>query len=270
MLLKTQEMLKSIQNQLPNNELIFVEQGTKLWIKNNDKLYSLSSGGGIIDTGGMDEAGLIEKLKEMGIVRDDEKGLQINDISDLTFIHQDTGAKFKFTVDSSGELKSQQLASANELLSSRTQGVELKDNVRGFIGQLRLAENNITNIAIDATINADRVKIGAFYAPFKDDQIHGCNRAFVELENTSDSDFYLEGCYLHFTCPDSTNQQIVYHLPLTGCLRAGSTYLVVGKKYAEDANVYIHVDTFDQEWFVNGELIDFAIDPTKCYGLAIT
>nr|DAU11576.1 MAG TPA: hypothetical protein [Bacteriophage sp.] len=68
----------------------------------------------------MDEAGLIEKLKEMGIVRDDEKGLQINDISDLTFIHQDTGAKFKFTVDSSGELKSQQLASANELLSSRT------------------------------------------------------------------------------------------------------------------------------------------------------
>ena len=242
MLLKTQEMLKSIQNQLPNNELIFVEQGTKLWIKNNDKLYSLSSGGGIIDTGGMDEAGLIEKLKEMGIVRDDEKGLQINDISDLTFIHQDTGAKFKFTVDSSGELKSQQLASANELLSSRTQGVELKDNVRGFIGQLRLAENNITNIAIDAAINADRVKIGAFYAPFKDDQIHGCNRAFVELENTSDSDFYLEGCYLHFTCPDSTNQQIVYHLPLTGCLRAGSTYLVVGKKYAEDANVYIHVD----------------------------
>lgn len=267
---KTQEVLKSIQNQLPNNELIFVEQGTKLWIKNNDKLYSLSSGGGIIDTGGMDEAGLIEKLKEMGIVRDDEKGLQINDISDLTFIHQDTGAKFKFTVDSSGELKSQQLASANELLSSRTQGVELKDNIRGFIGQLRLAENNITNIAIDAAINADRVKIGAFYAPLKDDQIHGCNRAFVELENTSDSDFYLEGCYLHFTCPDSTNQQIVYHLPLTGCLRAGSTYLVVGKKYAEDANVYIHVDTFDQEWFVNGELIDFTIDPTKCYGLALT
>ena len=267
---KTQDILKSIQNQLPNNELIFVEQGTKLWIKNNDKLFSLSSGGGIIDDGGMDEAGLIEKLKEMGIVREEGQGLEINDISDLTFIHQDTGSKFKFIVDSSGELRSQKLGVSSELLSFRTQGIELKDNVRGFIGQLRSAENNVSNIAIDAGINADRVKIGAFYAPLKDDEIHGCNRAFVELENTSDSDFYLDGCYLHYTCPNSINEQIVYHLPLTGCLKAGSTYLVVGKKYANDANVYIHVDSFDQEWFVNGELIDFTIDISKSYGLALT
>ena len=47
-----------------------------------------------------------EKLKEMGIVREEGQGLEINDISDLTFIHQDTGSKFKFTVDSSGELRS--------------------------------------------------------------------------------------------------------------------------------------------------------------------
>ena len=267
---KTQDILKSIQNQLPNNELIFVEQGTKLWIKNNDKLFSLSSGGGIIDDGGMDEAGLIEKLKEMGIVREESQGLEINDISDLTFVHQDTGSKFKFTVDSSGELKSQKVANSNELLSSRTQGIELKDNVRGFIGQLRSAENSVSNIAIDAGISADRVKIGAFYAPLKDDKIHGCNRAFVELENTSDSDFYLNGCYLHYTCPNSINEQVVYHLPLTGCIKAGSTYLVVGKEYANDANVYIHVNSFDQEWFVNGELIDFTIDTSKSYGLALT
>lgn len=267
---KSQDILKSIQNQLPNNELIFVEQGAKLWIKNNNKLYSLSSGGGIISDDGMDEAGLIQKLKEMGIVRDDEKGLEINDISDLTFIHQDTGTKFKFQVDSSGNLKSQQLANSNQLLSSRTQGIDLIDNVRGFIGQLRLAENNIKQIASDAAINADRVKIGAFYAPLKDDEIHGCNRAFVELENTSDSDFYLDGCYLHYTCPNKLNQQVVYHLPLTGCLKAGSTYLIVGKEYANDANVYIHVGSFDQEWFVDGELIDFTIDTDKSYGLALT
>ncbi len=63
-------------------------------------------------------------------------------------------------------------------------------------------------------------------------------------------------------------------MPLTGTLKAGSTYLIVGKKYAKstDANVYINIDSYDQEWFVNRELIDFTIDSSSSlgYGFALT
>lgn len=275
-------VLESIKDQLLNNELIFVENPRNLWIKNNDTLINIGSGGGSGTGEGMTETEVINLLKEMGIVREDGGNLQISDISDITFIHQGTGNKFKFTVDSNGNLTSQPVPNEEDLLSSRinSSGVSLNENVRGFIGQLRIAENNSTpgnvqiNITQDARIYSDRLKIGAFYAPLDTDTVYGCSRAFVELENTADCDFSLEGCYLHFTRPNTINKQVVYHLPLTGTIKAGGTYLIVGKKYAEnsDANVYIKVDSFDQEWYQDGELVDFTINTSSdCgYGIALT
>lgn len=281
---KSDIMLQEVSPQLPNNELIFVENTKKLWIKSNGNLINIGASGGSSTGDDMTQTEVINLLKEMGIVKQDGQNLEINDIADLTFIHSDSGKKFKFKVDSEGNLNSQEIPSKSDLLASRvvSSKVELKKNVRGFIGQLRIAENNNTlgNVEIgitqDARIYADRVKIGAFYAPFEGDQVYGCSRAFVELENTADCDFSLEGCYLHFTCPNETNTQIVYHLPLTGTIKAGGTYLIVGKQYAQntDSNVYIKVNTFDQEWFVNNELIDFTIKKDvpedNGYGFALT
>ena len=275
-------VLESIQDQLLNNELIFVENTRNLWIKNNDNLINIGSGGGSDPDTGMTETEVINLLKEMGIVREDGGNLQLSDISDLTFIHEGTGARFKFTVDGEGNLVSQKVPEDDERLEQRViaSGVSLNENVRGFIGQLRIAENNNTpgNVQItitqDARIYSDRLKIGAFYAPLDTDTVYGCSRAFIELENTADCDFSLEGCYLHFTRPNSINEQVVYHLPLTGTIKAGGTYLIVGKKYAEitDANVYIKVESFDQEWYVDGELVDFTINTTGSggYGFALT
>jgi hypothetical protein len=50
----------------------------------------------------------------------------------------------------------------------------------------------------------------------------------------------------------------IYTLPLTGTIKAGGTYLIRGKQYAnfDDVNTVIKVKTFDQEWYHNGELID--------------
>ena len=114
---------------------------------------------------------------------------------------------------------------------------------------------------------SDRVKIGAFYAPLDTDVVHGCTRAFVELENTSDSDFCLQGCYLHYTRP-TDDKQTVYHLPLTGTIKAGGTYVVAGAYYGskKDENAYIQVDSYDQEWYENGKLIDFTIDTKSDLG----
>lgn len=280
---KTEEVLKSIKDQLPNNELIFEEENSKLWIKSNNQLIAIGSNSGGGDTEeGMTQTEVINLLKEMGIIKEDGQNLQINNLSDLTFIHQETGNRFKFFVDSEGNLRSIKLPTTDELLTSRITNseVNLKENVRGFIGQLRIAENNkdADNVDIsitqDARIYSDRLKIGAFYAPLNTDTVFGCNRAFVELENTADCDFNLQGCYLHYTRPNNLDEQVVYHLPLTGTIKAGSTYLIVGKKYSEvqDISTQIKVTSFDQEWFINGELADFTINTSsdKGNGFALT
>ena len=279
---KTKTILDSIKNQLPENELIYVENEGKLYIKNNYKLTSIGSS--TTTEEGMTKEELFKELINMGLVKntgtEQEPIYTINDFADINLINQDTGKIFKISVDSNGAIRSDLLPDNSGLLDTRIKNsqVELKQNVRGFCGQLGFAEGikegQPLAINTDIGLYADRIKIGAFYAPFKTDTVHGCNRAFIELENTSNKDFQLTGCYLHFTKPNEDKQQVVYHLPLTGVLKAGSTYLIVGKEYAqlEDRNVVIKVIDFDQEWFVDGELIDLSIDTDTelGYGLALT
>lgn len=273
---KSENVLQKIKSQIQNNELTFVESTNNLWIKNNNKLVKIAAGGGVSPDDGMTESEILDLLKKNGIICEDGKDLRISDLSDITFIHQDTGKKYKFFINESGELINQLVPNNDDLLSNRIKnsGVELDTwSARGFIGRLRLAEYNKANPSnkMSETQNiglcSDRVKIGAFYAPLDTDVVHGCTRAFVELENTSDSDFCLQGCYLHYTRP-TDDKQTVYHLPLTGTIKAGGTYVIAGAYYGskKDENAYIQVDSYDQEWYENGKLIDFTIDTKSDLG----
>lgn len=236
---KSEDVLQKIKNQIQNNELTFVESTKNLWIKNNNKLVKIAAGGGTTPDDGMTESEVLDLLKKQGIIRQDGEDLRITDLSDITFIHQDTGKKYKFFINESGDLINQEIPNDEDLLSNRViaSGVDLDSwSARGFIGRLRLAEYNKANPSnrLSETQNiglySDRIKIGAFYAPLDTDIVHGCTRAFVELENTSDSDFCLQGCYLHYTRP-TDDKQAVYHLPLTGTIKAGSTYVIAGAYY---------------------------------------
>lgn len=64
------------------------------------------------------------------------------------------------------------------------------------------------------------------------------------------------------------NKQTVYHLPLTGTIKAGGTYVIAGAYYGgkKDENAYIKVDSYDQEWYEDGKLIDFTIDTSSSLG----
>lgn len=279
---KTKGVADGILKQLLNDELVYCEDDGKLYIKTNNKLKQISGGGGnsggdtpVTPDDGMTETEVLDLLKKQGIIKEDGGDLSITGLSDITFIHQDTGKKYKFFTNASGDLVSQEVPDDDSLLSNRIKNseVNLTNSGRGFIGQLRLAEQNkaFPTSKLGPTQNAgiysDRLKIGAFYAPFSTDEVHGCTRAFIELENTSDSDFCLDGCYLHYTRPVN-GVQTVYHLPLNGTIKAGSTYVIAGKRYAYDTdeNSYIKVDSYDQEWYVNNQLIDFSIDTTSSCG----
>jgi hypothetical protein len=88
-------------------------------------------------------------------------------------------------------------------LSDRVNKVKIDDisAFRGFISKLRLSEKALTDPTVsytsDAGLLSDRLKIGAIYAPKKGRSVFGCSHAYVELENTSDQDINLKGCYLH-------------------------------------------------------------------------
>jgi hypothetical protein len=57
-------------------------------------------------------------------------------------------------------------------------------------------------------------------------------------------------------------------LPLTGTIKAGGTYVIAGAYYGskKDENAYIKVDSYDQEWYEDGKLIDFTINTSSSLG----
>lgn len=240
----------------------------------------------------------------------------LNDFESVKFINTETNQQFNISVDAYGKLKSEKYEptksleaniskssedSINKLLKGTNRvlfdnGVESPTNgfidVRGFVSRYNdLCKNgslsNITNATTHKLggswkLNADRIKIASIYAPLSTDTKIGCTHAFIELENTSDKDFPLDGCYLHFDRPvinKTTNEieNVVSHLALKGYIPANSTYLIRGKKYRDndDTNVFIKVNTFDQEWYdyeTDNKLIDLTLlqDGEKIFGFALT
>lgn len=116
----------------------------------------------------MTESEVLDLLKRQGIIREDGENLRITDLSDITFIHQDTGKKYKFFINESGDLINQEIPNDEDLISNRViaSGVDLDSwSARGFIGRLRLAEYNKANPSnrLSETQNiglySDRIKL---------------------------------------------------------------------------------------------------------------
>lgn len=278
----TYETLNSIKDQLPENELIYVEDSKTLYIKNNYKL-NLISGGGTqpsnpdnpdnppIDDSGMTQQEILQLLRSMGISTDEQNNLNLS--SDVVFVHQDTGIKFKLRIDSEGNLTTSKISDntlAQKIKTAfGTDATSVGDDnrIRGFVGRLGLATQNVERASnesamtelSDIKLYSDRIKIGSFYAPASTNTAFGCSHCFVELENTSDKDFPLDGCYLHL-CRNVNNVPTTYHLALKGIIPAGGTFLIRGAKKAEfdDPNTFIKVQSFDQEWYIDGQLMDFS------------
>lgn len=263
----TYDVLNSIKDQLPENELIFVEDTKKLYIKNNYKLVAISGAGNelIPEDETMTPDEILQALAEKGIITYDSetksyKGLQ--PLGSITLINEDTGKQFEIDVDAYGNIITNEVLKNPTTLSSRlskfsdfpSEEVDIT-KYRGFVGQLRLKEavreDHIeVQENISAGLRSDRVKIGSFYAPARTQLTFGCSHGFIELENTSDKDFQLDGCYLHYARNVGSDVH-TSHLALTGKVPANGTYLIRCKQYSDldDPNVFIKVESFDIEWY---------------------
>lgn len=283
------------------NELIYAKKQKGLYIIDNGAVVSLASRTSTNNSGETDmydNAQMLDALKERGLIYEDEKASGVSggtwsiaNLDGVTFINDETKDVYDIKMDPYGELRSTKVVPASKTLATKMSTVKpslTEKTVRGFVGILNGAENNLAatsdhtiatlSVSDDFKLNADRVKIGAFYAPDASWNHFGCSHCFIELENTSDKDFPLDNCYIHWVHPDSKNQPKVEHLALKGKVPAGGTYLIRGAKKAEfdDANTFIKVKTYDMEWYVDGALADFSYTkdanntPNYGYGFLIT
>ena len=302
---KNADVIKKIKHQLVNGEFIVNEETEKLYLKINDKIINIGAGSGGDDidddpivpptpddpeTDTMENYEIIKALEAQGILSitfidstlnevaqkydpSNIKTYKMNSLGSVRFTHEDTGKTYEYKTNAYGELESK-LIQNETTLAEKLQGAIMFDDFkssRGFVGQLghELAQRNGISLSYDSDygLYSDRIKIGAIYGPLSTDVTYGCSHAFIELENTSNIDFNLEGCKLHYIKKSETSDYYIkYSLDLTGIIPAGGTYLIRGKKYIqndEDSNCFIHVNHYDQEWYVNGELLDLTMDNSK-------
>lgn len=301
------EMLNAVANQLRDNELIWNKKSGTLHIKSDGKIHRIGSNSIIPDDdnnndNNMTDREILAALEKMGIVvnveykkdgtgEETDEILSVSDmslapISDVTFINNETGKKFTFTVDTEGNLVGKDNSATTieefmESLGTKAGNYDETDYkaVRGFISDYLFRKEDITNLVDgvnstgDAGKRSDRLRISSFYAPITTDVAHGCTHSFIELENTSNVDIPLEGIYLHFFNPSENEYDnegnlttnIVHHLALDGVCKAGSTYLIRGAKHAEfdDESAFIKVNSFDKEWYEDGVPISFEQKPVK-------
>ena len=244
--------------------------------------------------------------------------IEFSQISKLSLINEGNGETVSYTVDSEGNLVGNIETSQKDTFQYKLEnavefnydGMDLStdpenteknvggkpvnsNETRGFIAKM----NNFSSSTKDAGLSSDRVKIGSFYSPKDSDSVFGCSHAFIELENSSQTDYYLDGCYLHFAGPivgtlissgAKEIRQATYHLKLSGVIPAGGTYLIRGKKYTKEdlPTTFIKVGKPDIEWYVTkdsvdisnptdfkaeyGKLIDLSYCGSFIYGFALT
>ncbi len=57
----------------------------------------------------MTEEQIIKKLQDMGIVTNKNSNLELSNLEDIVFINNDTGKKFKLTINAEGSLESREV-----------------------------------------------------------------------------------------------------------------------------------------------------------------
>ena len=278
---ETYNVLLSISKQLQDSELVYCKATKKLYIIDDGKIQSI--GGFKEDEETTDDQmtkdQLINELKQLGIVTTTSGQLELSKISDITFINNDTNDEFNVTIDPYGQFKIDKVQKQNKTLANRVTGKVFNEwEVRGFVGTVNGQEhnNNTEMISFDVSSDyglwGDRVKLGAIYAPLNTDKIYGCSHCFIELENTSTIDFPLDGCYLHYYEERTGGNDILKHLKLSGYIPGGGTYLIRCAKCAnsDDPNVFINVNSYDIEWYENGELLRLNSNASLTTGFALT
>ena len=281
---KNKSTLESIKNRLLSNELIWVEDTSKLYILTNNNLIQIgsSTGGSDSDDSGKTDTmtDIAQWLKDENLITGESSGnyylnsARLNDISSVTFKHEGSGKTFNISIQTDGTLKSREIK--NNLQADKAPGTPEK-KFRGAVARYTLEESDYTKTTIkvstttkDSTsVKGDRVRISKWYVPIQRQTTYNCSHDFIELANSGTVDYPLDNAYLHLCVVKkgddgewTTGDSIKYEdkvYKLSGYIPAQGTYLIRAKQRL-DVNsdvAYIKVDSYDIElWNDLNELQD--------------
>lgn len=290
----TKDNFDKVFKYLPDRTFVWVSETLSLYFIVDKKKYKIN-GSSNSDEPSTDDTmttyELLENLQKSGIISIDSlkqaedgtityNNITLNDIAQIKFINENTKEKFILRLNSEGSLESikdtQDIDTAEYIMDSNGKKISFAINSTNYDQYRGFLANTIFNFTddSDAKLKADRLKIGAFYAPMNTDTTFGCSHAFVELENTSDQDINLEGYILHYAGPiigtnsqgETIQTQATYHLALKGIIPSGGTYLIRGKRYTDDnlPQTYIKVNTYDIEWYACDNGSDWFTNGKQC------
>ena len=269
---KNKTTLDSIKNRLLSNELIWVEDTSKLYILTNNNLIQIGSSSSGDDDKDMTD--IAQWLKDEKLITGDKTGAyylnsaRLNDISSITFKHEGSGKTFNISVQTNGTLKSQEIKS--DITPETTPSDTSSFTIRGAAARYSIGENlyKITDPTLNGgtlvkttedttTINGDRIRISKWYVPIDGQTAFNCSHDFIELANSGTFNYPLDNAYLHL-CILNNGKYSDKVYKLSGYIPAEGTYLIRAKQRLNlDSDIaYVKVDSYDVELWDNKELQD--------------
>lgn len=259
--------LTRVSTRILNNELIYVEDEGVLYIKSNNVVRPISGGssediGGGNTNNGMTQEELKQWLLDNNYITSDN---EFNPISDITFVHEGSGKKFKMGVDSEGIFSGKEIINIQEDTGNdATQFVS-----RGAVAYYNIGKSNyektgnsiVSNIVDgEIQVKGDRVRISKWYIPNKNQNKFNCSHGFIEITNCSTFDYPLNNAVLHIikTDPQDATNRVSYSFELDGIVKGGSSYIIRASQYI-DLNsplAYVKVSEYDYELWKDNQLFD--------------
>lgn len=265
---KTKEVLTKLSDRILNNELIWVESDSQLYIKSKYKLIALGSNSGSDDTGMTEEEVKQWLLEHNYITQNGElQSANLAPIADITFIHEDSNKKFKVTIDSEGNLKGNE-----DIVYKEDTGNDVSTHVRrGVVAHYNagtdyttsktsvLSNVHTTSEGVSIYVLGDRVRISEWYIPTATQTQFNCTHDFIEITNCGTVDYPLGNAVIYLLKRvDGT--YTVEKFALDGVVPAGGSYLIRGKQHLDLNSEIAHmkISTYDKELWKDGSLYDMS------------
>lgn len=135
--------------------------------------------------------------------------------------------------------------------------MEINENGNIIVYNTANYDGNIGNKGTYGSYISDYLRINSIFlggVNTKLDSFSACSHNYVELANGSTKDINLNGIYLLYRAPGVDDWT---PLPLRGIIKAGSTFLIRGERCSYKSNVTLDIDSYDQLWKIDDELIQF-------------
>lgn len=268
------DTLDKIKDKILDNELIWEEEKSTLYIKTNGNIKSIKSSTDSEDDDntGMTQEEMINWLLGQNLIKLKADSInqyelvmsdQVSTFDSITFIHEKSGNSYEVTIDDTGTLRCIQVPKVDA-----DKGGEADIySVRGAVARYELGSNFETIVesvysklqGTTQILYGDRVRLSSWYRPNSGQTAFNCTHEFIELTNSSTMDYPLDNAILGIIKLENADAATfeqkykLYEFSLTGMIKAGSSYLIRAKQWLDynSSLATVKITSYDYELYEN-------------------